>query len=87
MSINVEDGYKLYNEKKFKEAFDTLFDPAAYENNAQAQYFIGLMYHDGDGVKKSIDSAMKYWKKASRNGHVDSANRMSEISTSTSVMF
>ncbi|WP_373000019.1 tetratricopeptide repeat protein [Sulfurimonas sp.] len=87
MSHSVEEGYKLYNEKRFKESFDALFDAAAYDNNSEAQYFIGLMYHDGEGVEKNIESAMKWWKKATRNGHVHAANRMSEISTGTSVMF
>lgn len=87
MALTPEDGYKLYNERRFKEAFDALYDAAAYENNSEAQYFIGMMYFDGDGVEKSLESAMKWWKKASRNGHLDSANRMSAISTGTSVMF
>ncbi len=43
MPLTEEDGYRLYNERKFKEAFDILFDKAAYENNAEAQYYIGKM--------------------------------------------
>lgn len=87
MSNTVEDGYRLYNERKFKEAFDALFDAAAYENNSEAQYYIGMMYHDGDGVEKNVDSAIKWWKKARRNGHVHAASRMAEIFTSTKNMF
>ncbi len=87
MSLTPQDGYKLYNERKFKEAYEALYDAAAYENNSEAQYFIGMMYFYGDGVQKSKEEAMKWWKKATRNGHLDSANRLSEISTGTSVMF
>ncbi len=87
MSHTTEDGYRLYNEKKFKEAFDALYDAALFHNNAEAQYYLGMMYHDGDGVAQDIDKAIKWWSKARRNGHVDAANKMSEISTSTKNMF
>lgn len=87
MSNTVQDGYKLYNERKFKEAYDALYDAAAYKNNSEAQYYMGMMYFYGDGVEKNLENAMQWWKKAMRNGHMDAANRMSEISTGTSVMF
>ncbi len=87
MSHTIEDGYRLYNERKFKEAFDALYDAAALQNNSEAQYYLGMMYHDGDGVDKDMDKAIKWWSKARRNGHVDAANKMSEISTSTKNMF
>lgn len=87
MQYSVDDGYKLYNERKFKEAFDALYDAAAYENNAEAQYYIGLMYMHGDGVEKSVESAQKFWRKALQRGHIDAANQLSHISTSTKYMF
>jgi len=87
MSLTVEDGFRLYNERKFKESFDVLFDAAAYENNAEAQYYIGRMYRDGDGVEKSEEKAMKWWTKARNNGQRDAAFQMSEIKTSTKNMF
>ncbi len=87
MSYTIEDGYRFYNEKRFKEAFDTLFDAAAYENSSEAQFYIGMMYYHGDGVEKSEDKALKFWTKARRNGHVDAASRMAEISITTKNMF
>ncbi len=87
MSYTIEDGYKLYNEQKFEESFIALFDAATYENNSEAQYYIGMMYCDGSGVAKNIDKALKYWTKARRNGHVDAASRMAEISITTKNMF
>ncbi|MBU1658492.1 SEL1-like repeat protein [bacterium] len=87
MALTTQDGYNLYNERKFKEAFDILFDAAAYENNAEAQYFVGKMYRDGDGVEKSLENALKWWKKARQNGQRDAAFQMSEIQTSTKNMF
>ena len=83
----VEDGYRLYNERKFKEAYEALYDAAAYENNHEAQYYLGMMLADGDGVQKDVDAAMRWWKKALRGGHVDAASRMSEFKSSTKYMF
>ncbi|MBU0720886.1 SEL1-like repeat protein [bacterium] len=87
MSQNTPNGYELYNDRKFKEAFDALFDAAAYENDPEAQYYIGRMYRDGDGVEKNIDTAIKWWTKARRNGHRDAAFQMSEIQISTKNIF
>lgn len=87
MPNRVEIGFNLYNEREFKEAFETLFDEAAYNNNSEAQYLIGKMYHDGDGVEKSLENAMKWWKKATRNGQRDAAFAMSEIKASTKNVF
>jgi TPR repeat protein len=83
----VEEGFRLYNERKFKEAFDILFDAAAYGNNAEAQYLIGKMYREGDGVEQSLENAMRWWKKARQNGQRDAAFQMSEIQTSTKNIF
>lgn len=87
MEYTVEDGYRLYSEKKYKESYDALFEAAAYENNSEAQFYLGMMYFYGDGVEKSTDGAVKWWTKARRNGHVDAASRMAEISITTKNMF
>lgn len=87
MGFTTEDAYKLYNDKRFKEAFDALFDAAAYENNHEAQFYLGMMYFHGDGVEKNLDKAVKWWTKARRGGHVDAASRMAEISITTKNMF
>ncbi len=87
MQKQVEIGYNLYNERKFKEAYDTLIDEAIYNNNGDAQYLIGKMYHDGDGVEQNVETAMRWWKKARQNGQKDAAFAFSSIQTSTKNMF
>jgi TPR repeat protein len=87
MSNIVEDGFALYNERKFKEAFEILFDEAAYKNSAEAQYLIGKMYRDGDGVEQNLENALRWWKKARQNGQRDAAFQMAEIQTTTKNMF
>ncbi|MDD2905563.1 MAG: hypothetical protein WBK95_02855 [Sulfurimonas sp.] len=87
MSLTVEDGFRLYEERKFAEAFEVLFDAAAYKNNGEAQYYVGLMYRNGFGVEQSEEKAITWWTKARRNGQRDAAFAMSEIKTSTKNMF
>ncbi|MDD2790108.1 MAG: hypothetical protein PHU40_05510 [Sulfurimonas sp.] len=87
MSLTVEDGFRLYEERKFTEAFEILFDAAAYKNNGEAQYYVGLMYRNGFGVEASEEKAITWWTKARRNGQRDAAFAMSEINTSTKNMF
>lgn len=87
MQQKLDEAITLYNDKKFEEAYELFYPLAAYERNADAQYYLGLMYFDGDGVEKSIDNAQQWWKKATRNRHRDAAYRLSEIVTSTKTMF
>lgn len=87
MSHTVEDGFRLYNERKFEEAFEVLFDAAAYKNDGEAQYYVGMMYRNGFGVEANLDKAMTWWAKARRNGQRDAAFALSEINASTKNIF
>lgn len=87
MLHTAEDGYRLYNERKFEEAFEVLFDAAAYKNDGEAQYYVGMMYRNGFGVEQSEEKAMTWWAKARRNGQRDAAFALSEIKTSTKNIF
>ncbi len=44
----------------------------AEQGNAQEQYELATMYENGRGVNKSIDDALKWFRKAAENGHVGS---------------
>ena len=39
------------------------------QGDAQAQYELASRYENGDGVRKSIDDALKWYRKAAENGH------------------
>jgi TPR repeat protein len=87
MAATLQEGIALYNEKKFEEAYEVFYPLAAYERNAEAQFYLGMMYHDGEGVEKDIDKAIGWWKKAMREGHQEAAYSLSEINTSTKTTF
>lgn len=83
---NLNEAINLYNQKKFEEAYDIFVD-LAYKRDAEAMFYLGLMYFFGDGVEKNIDKCMDYWRKAMREGHQEAAYRLSEMKTSTKTTF
>ncbi len=54
----------------FAEAY-YLWRPLAEAGNAEAQYGIGWMYHNGYGLAIDDDEAIAWWELASLQGHVD----------------
>ena len=42
---------------------------AADQNNVKAQYNMGVMYHDGQGVKQDYIEALKWYRKAADHGN------------------
>ncbi len=54
----------------FAEAY-YLWRPRAEAGNADAQYGIGWMYHNGYGLAINDDEASAWWELASRQGHTD----------------
>ena len=73
-----ESGYKYYEEKKFEEAAD-LWIKAANKGFAEAQYALGLLYEEGDGVGKSVDEALKWYNKAAEQGHEEAQKNFNNL--------
>ena len=48
------------------------FKKAAQNNEAQAQYDIGMIYLDGNGVSKNHNIAKDWFEKSSAQGHAES---------------
>lgn len=48
----------------------------ANNGDAQAQFELGEMYHDGDGVKQNYKEAMKWYLKASKQDILGADNNM-----------
>ena len=58
-----EQGKKLYDEKKYAEAFPKL-KAAAEKGHKKAQYRLGRCYDKGHGVEEDNNQAFKWYKKA-----------------------
>jgi len=46
-----------------------LFLEAAEQGDADAQYHLGEMYENGQGVKENAMKVYQYWKMAAMQGH------------------
>ncbi len=85
--MDLHSAITAYNAQDYAKAYEIFIDLATLHRNAEAQYYLGMMYRDGDGVEADIEQAINWWKKAMREGHQDAAYAMSEVRTSTKTMF
>jgi len=59
------------------------YKKAAEEGHDLAQYMVGLMYANGDGVDKDVKLAMYWYKKAMEQGHADAKHQLKKLREST----
>jgi TPR repeat protein len=52
------------------------FQPLAEKGNAQAQFDLGVMYRQGQGVAQSDAEAVAWWTKAAEQGHVEAQDNL-----------
>jgi len=71
--MDIEQAVNLYDERRYEEAYELFIDLAIDAKNDEAQYYLGRMYRDGDGVRRDIEKAKYWWKKARRQGNRDAA--------------
>ena len=63
----IDDAYKR---KDYKIAYK-LWLPLAEQGNAFAQFNLGLMYHEGQGVPQDYKEAIKYFRLSAEQGNAD----------------
>ena len=57
-----------YDAMHYDKALDEL-EPLARQNDPEAQFFMGWMYHNGYGVRKNHQTAVKWYLSAALQGH------------------
>ena len=62
-----------------KEKAAELYEEAALEGDAVAQYTLGYMYDKGDGIDKDRVKAMFWYEKAADQGHEAAQNRLNVL--------
>ena len=67
---SLEDGLKAYDAGDFSTAFEILL-PLAERGNARAQYSLGLMYSNGNGVPQDYEEQMRWYRMAAEQGHAE----------------
>ena len=63
-------GSDAYHAGDYRRAF-TLFEPQAKRGIAEAQYFLGRMFENGQGVDASRDRALSWYNRAAAQGHIE----------------
>ena len=67
-SADVEAGRRAANHRDFNRAYDE-WKPLAEKGNAEAQYDLGRLYANGDGVHRSFTQAYHWFELAAKQGH------------------
>lgn len=63
------EGAVAYSKGDYPRALMEL-EPLAQKGNSDAQWYMGVMFHDGQGVDKDYAEAVKWFRKAAEQGHV-----------------
>ena len=75
---NTEDGFSAAQKGDVLTAFQ-IFKPLAEQGNPPAQYFIGWMYENGQGVAQDYKSAIKWYSHASEQGYTPAQRNLSSM--------
>lgn len=70
LAADFASGMRAYETGNFEAAIREL-SPLAEQGNAKAQYQMGLIYHNGDGIPQSYKEASKWFRRAAEKGNVD----------------
>ena len=63
----MDEGVEAYSTGDYAKALAE-FQALADQGNAEGQYFLGLFYHNGFGVKRDPAEAVKWFQKAAQQG-------------------
>lgn len=63
-----EEAISCIEEYKFDEAYEKML-VLANNGHARAQYHVGWMYHNGNGVKQNVQTALLWYRKSAESGH------------------
>ncbi len=64
----LQEAIDLYENDRYEEAFKAL---SQHKKDAEAQYYLGMLYFEGFGVEKDIETAERWFRKAARQGSLD----------------
>lgn len=65
-----EQGMNALLEGNFAEAY-CQWKPLAHRGHAEAQYNLGWLYANGNGLNVDMDAANRWWQAAAEQGHAD----------------
>lgn len=78
----LERGQNSYQKQDYRQAFLRL-EPVAKAGNKEAQYALGYMYYNGQGVVEDQQQAYKWLQLAAAQGQVDAIKALSMLKIKT----
>lgn len=63
-----QQGFEAANKGDYQTALK-LLQPLAAQGHAKAQFNLGTMYHNGEGVKRDLSKAKEWFRKACDKGN------------------
>lgn len=73
--VGFEEGLRAYEHGDYAVALKQ-FRPLAENGDADAQFHLGGMYFNGQGVPQSYNEALKWFRKAAEQGHARAQNNL-----------
>jgi len=70
-----KEGLEDYERRDYTAALKT-FRPLAEEGNADAQFYVAVMYYNGQGVPQNDEEAVQWFRKAAVKGHARAENNL-----------
>ena len=77
-SADFQTGLDAYKKGDFATAL-LEFQPLAEQGNASAQFFMGWMYKNGQGVAQDYKEAVKWWRLSAEQGDADAQNNLAAM--------
>ena len=74
-AANYQEGVDAYAKGNFAVALEK-FKPLAENGNIQAQFNLGVMHRQGQGLPQDDKEAVKWWSKAAEQGHVEAQDNL-----------
>ncbi len=72
-------GVEAFQEGDYRRAFDA-WSLGAYEGDAEAQYNLGVLYLEGQGIKADIEQAHAWFMKAANQNHLEAQYNLGHMS-------
>ena len=72
---NFQKGGDAWKVENYKEAAIYL-EKASKQGNVKAQYILGILYKNGQGVEQSMQKCVEWWEKSASQGFVTAQTRL-----------
>jgi len=72
---SLDEGVDAYRNGDYATTLEN-FEPLAEQGDASAQYNLGVMYANGEGVPQNASTAVEWYRKAAEQGHASAQNNL-----------